>query len=136
VDNTADNFETVTLNYIDRLDQIAHLHVTGTCVDQADQTIYVVARTKADPPQYYFRSLEQSGTWTTWQLIQLDIKAHEVVPVVYRRHLYIFWPQVKTAKEPQQQMPAASVGGEPTMSDSPAQHVEITICASAFQNGG
>ena len=30
-DYTSDNFETVTLNYLDGLENIAHLQVTGTC---------------------------------------------------------------------------------------------------------
>ena len=67
---TADYLETVVLNYIDRLDQVAHLRVTGTCEDPATGDLYVVARTVADPPTYYTRTLSggsgRAGARSRW----------------------------------------------------------------------
>ena len=78
---TADNLETVVLNYIDRLDGLAHLLVTGTCQDPKTGDIHVVARTLADPPQFYLRSYV-NGAWNGWEKIPLDIKAHQALPAV------------------------------------------------------
>ena len=89
------------LNYIDRLDGLAHLLVTGTCEDPATGTIYVVARTLADPPVFYLRSFV-NGAWTGWAKIPLDIKAHQVVPALYRGRVCLFWLDVKVSNEPQQ----------------------------------
>ena len=80
---TADYLETVLLNYIDGLDTIAHLQVTGTCEDPATGDIYVVARTLADPPVFYLRSYV-TGAWNGWTKIPLDIKAHRAIPSLSR----------------------------------------------------
>ena len=99
--STTDYLETVVLNYIDRLDGLAHLHVTGTCEDPAQATIYVVARTLADPPVFYLRTYA-NGAWTGWTKIPLDIKAHQAVPAMYRGRICLFWMDMKVTNEPQQ----------------------------------
>ncbi len=76
-DSTADFLETVVLDYIDGLDGLAHLVVTGTCNDPRTGAIHVVARTVADPPRFYCRSLSPAA-WSGWTQIKLDIKAHQV----------------------------------------------------------
>ena len=105
--STADYLETVVLNYIDRLDGLAHLLVTGTCEDPASGNIYVVARTLADPPVFYLRSFAD-GAWTGWAQIPLDIKAYQAVPALYRGRVCLFWLDVKVSNEPQQVMPAGA----------------------------
>ena len=99
--STTDYLETVVLNYIDRLDGLAHLHVTGTCEDPQTQTIYVVARTLADPPVFYIRSYA-NGAWSGWTQIPLDIKAHQAIPAMYRGRVCIFWLDMKATNEPKQ----------------------------------
>ena len=55
--SNTDYLETVVLNYIDRLDGLAHLLVTGTCSDPDSDSIspttYVVAHAVADPPAFF-----------------------------------------------------------------------------------
>lgn len=131
--STTDYLETVVQNYIDRLDGLAHLLVTGTCEDPATGTIYVVARTLADPPTFYIRSLVDNA-WTGWSQITLDIKAHQVVPALYRGRVCLFWIDLKVSNEPQQQLPAA----QPS-SSAPSQDVEryvtLGVYFSIFRNG-
>ena len=142
---TADELETVVLNYIDRLDQIAHLRVTGMCQDVVTGTTHVIARTHADPPRFYHRTFDGT-TWMPWAEITLSIKAHQVVPMVHRRSLYLFWPEVKLANEPQQSIPPAqgtlingSGGGQvstsATKSRPAARYAEIDIGFSFWRNG-
>lgn len=97
--STADYLETVVLNYIDRVDGLAHLQVTGTAEDPATGTIYVVGRSLTDPPVFYLRSLS-GGAWTGWQQITLDIKAHQAIPAVYAGRVCVFWIEIKMANEP------------------------------------
>lgn len=132
-DNTLDNLEAVVLNYIERLDEIAHLLVTGTCLDPATGVIYVVARTQADPPRFYLRSLAD-GAWTGWQQIPLDIKAHQAVPAIYRGRLCLFWQDVKVSNEPHQPLPAAQVSSKAPSQDV-AKYVSIDLYFSIFRNG-
>ena len=131
--STTDYLETVVLNYIDRLDGVAHLQVTGTCEDPATGTIHVVARTLADPPVYYHRSYV-NGAWTGWAQIPLDIKAPQAVPALYRDELCLFWLDVKVSNEPQQSLPAPQQSASP-----PPQNVEryvaLGVYFSTFRDG-
>ena len=45
--------------------------------------------------------------------IPLNIKAHQVVPVVHRRSLFFFWAEVSLANEPQQTIPPAQGSSTP-----------------------
>ncbi len=131
--STADYLETVVLNYIDRLDGLAHLRVTGTCEDPASGDIYVVARTLADPPVFYLRSYVNSA-WTGWVQILLDIKAHQVVPALYRGRVCLFWMDVKVSNEPQQPLPAAQQSSSPP-SQNVERYVSVSVFFSIFRNG-
>ena len=134
--DTSDNLQTTVLAYIDGLDHVAHLRITGTCEDSVTGTRHVVARTHSDPPVYFHRTLDLAQQqWTPWTKIPLEIKAHQVVPAVYRRGVYLFWPQVAMANEPQQQVPAAAPTNQPQMSTAPARHVEISVGSSTWRNG-
>ena len=137
--STTDYLETVVLNYIDRLDGLAHLLVTGTCEDPKTGTIYVVARSLADPPVFYLRSLVKSkrtdsGAWTGWTQIPLDIKAYQVVPALYRGRLCLFWIDVKVSNEPKQQLPAAQPSSSPPSQDV-ERYVTLGVHFSIFRNG-
>jgi hypothetical protein len=132
-DDTLDYQETVALNYIDRLDEIAHLLVTGACLDPVTGAIHVVARTVADPPRFYLRSFVD-GAWTGWQQIPLDIKAHQVVPAIFRQRLCLFWLDVKVSNEPYQNLPAAQPEPTPPSQDV-AKYASIDMYFSIFRNG-
>jgi hypothetical protein len=128
--STADYLETVVLNYIDRLDGLAHLRVTGTCEDGTSGTIYVVARTLEDPPVFYYRTYMRTsptavGAWSGWINIPLDIKAHQVIPALYRSRLCLFWVDVKVSNEPQQSLPAVQQSTTP-----PPQNVDRYVMLS------
>ncbi len=130
---TADALETVVLDYIQGLDDIAHLRVVGMCQDPVTDTVHVIARTHSDPPVYYHRTLA-SGAWSPWVKIALNIKAHQVVPVVHRRSLFLFWAEVSLANEPQQTLPPAQASSSSSKSGPPARHAEIRIASSAWRN--
>jgi hypothetical protein len=130
---TTDYLETVVLNYIDRMDGLAHLLVTGTCEDPATGTIYVVARTLTDPPLYYLRSYV-NGAWGGWEQIPLSIKAHQVIPALYRGRICLFWMDVKVSNEPQQSLPSAEQSATPP-SQTVDRYVSLAVNFSIYRNG-
>jgi hypothetical protein len=118
---TRDYLETTVLNYIDRLDGLAHLLVTGTYQDSQTGAIYVVARSLSDPPTFYIRSCVNQA-WTGWTQIMADIKAHQAIPAVYRGRVCVFWMDVKVSNEPHQ------ATGVPRPSDTPpSQQVDLYV---------
>ena len=130
---TATALETVVLDFIERLDEIAHLRVCGMCEDTVTATTHVIARTHSDPPTYYHRTYF-NGAWTPWAKMPLNIKSHHVVPVVHRRSLFIFWAEVVIANEPQQTVPAAQGSSSASTNAPPARHVEVRVGSSAWRN--
>ena len=130
---TADYLETVLLNYIDRLDGLAHLQVTGTCQDPSTGDIYVVARSLADPPVFYIRSYV-NGAWSGWTQIPLDIKAHHAIPALYRGRTCLLWMQVAVSNEPQQPLPSAQASSTPP-SQASDRYVSMSLFFSVFRNG-
>jgi hypothetical protein len=131
-ESTTDYLETVVLNYIDRLDGLAHLHVTGTCQDPASGTIYVVARAIGDPPVYYLRTYA-NGAWNGWKKIPLDIKSHQVVPYLYRGRICLFWMDVKVSSEPHQNLPGVQATSNPP-SQEIEHYVTISLSFSIYRN--
>ena len=107
--------------------------MTGTCQDPVTKAIHVVGRAHSDPPRFYHRSL-QDGAWDGWVQIPLDIKAHHVVPAVYRNRLCLFWPEVKMHNEPHQNVPAAQASTSPP-SQEVDKYVSIALHFSIFRNG-
>ena len=130
--STTDYLETVVLNYIDRLDGLAHLLVTGTCEDSSGN-IYVVARTHADPPVFYIRSYI-NGAWTGWTKIPLDIKAHQAIPAVYRGRVCLFWMDAKISTEPHQNLPSVQPSSNPP-SQEVERYVTLSLYFSVYRNG-
>jgi hypothetical protein len=130
---TRDNLETTALAYIDGLDTVAHLFITGTCEDPMTREVHVVGRTISDPPAFYHRSLVD-GAWTGWVKIPLDLKAHQVVPAIYRERLCLFWPEFKVLNEPHQSVPAPQASSDPPSQEA-SKYVSIGIFFSIFRNG-
>ena len=131
--STADYLETTVLDYIESLDHLSHLLVTGTARDPATGTIYVIARTIADPPTFYSRSYAD-GAWSGWAQIPLDIKAHQAIPAVYRGRECVFWLDVKVQNEPKQTT-APAVPNEKTQSQNVNRYVSLAVNFSIYSNG-
>jgi hypothetical protein len=108
-DITADSAETAYLNYLDKLDTVAHLEICGLYRDLGmwgleeiqltdeekpeTNVIHVFGRTRGvDAHTYYYRRLVDGFTWTPWEKIDLDIQGEHLIPVVFNRRLRLFWP--------------------------------------------
>jgi Tc toxin complex TcA C-terminal TcB-binding domain/ABC toxin N-terminal region/Neuraminidase-like domain/Salmonella virulence plasmid 28.1kDa A protein len=133
-ESTVDNLESVTENYIQRLDELAHLFVTGTCKDARTGDVHVIARTVADPPRYYHRVFHDRA-WSGWEQIQLDIKAHHAVPALYRGRLCLFWLDVVVSNEPHQDLPAPQASTS-APSQEVARYISIGLNFSIRHSSG
>src|SRR5207253_1232255 len=95
-DVTADVAEKVFLDYLEGLDAIARLEVVGmylqAAADRKPEVLHVFGRTQGtSTPQHHYRQ-RVDGQWTAWELVDLDIPAAQLVPIVWNRRLFLFWP--------------------------------------------
>jgi hypothetical protein len=133
-ESTADHLESVAENYIERLGELAHLYVTGTCEDPRSGDVHVIARTVADPSRYYYRVFHDRA-WSGWEQIKVDIKAHHAVPALYRGRLCLFWLDVVVSNEPHQDLPVAEASSSAT-SQEVARYVSIGLNFSIRHSDG
>jgi hypothetical protein len=131
-DLTADAAEEAYLHYLEKLDDVARLEICGIYwQDETDaQTnnetniLHVFGRTRAKPHVYYYRRLTSDNVWTAWEKVELDIQGDHLIPVVWNRRLYLFWP-VFTQKKT-----------EPPPGQTPQNYWEITLAWSEYKPDG
>src|SRR6266568_1411429 len=157
-DITMDSAEEAFLGYLEKLDQVARLEVCGmyweTEPDSLDwrnvlsmttppdiDVLHVFARTFAVPHIYYYRTLNTSiyitngkhamtSTWTAWEKVNLDIEGDHLIPVVYNRRLYLFWPIFKLQTDPTGQDLSQGQSGK-----QPKTVVNIQLAWSEYKQG-
>jgi peptidoglycan hydrolase-like protein with peptidoglycan-binding domain len=84
--------------YLEGLLKIARLEVMSVChqfeTDDAGtvDVLHVVARTKSQPREYYYRQWVDRRVWTPWEALDVDIEGDHVVLAVHDRRLFLFWP--------------------------------------------
>lgn len=96
---TADNVEAAYLNYLEKLQQVARLEIIGTFWQDKDpdtgeevNTLHVFGRTFHAPHAYFYRTLVNFTTWTPWQEMQVSIEGDHLMPLIWNRRLFVFWP--------------------------------------------
>src|SRR5690606_15397327 len=98
---TEETVDRAYLNYLHKLDNVAHLQICGVYED-SEKTLHVFGRTQSTPPAFYYRRWINKSYWTAWVKVELDIYNSEgvdpipsrsiLLPVVHNRRLYLFWP--------------------------------------------
>jgi hypothetical protein len=136
---TQDSVETAFLNYLTSLDGVARLQVCGMFHDldpaNAIDRLYVFGRTFSAPSTYYLRQYVNSSYWTEWEKVDLDIPGSDVIPVIYNRRFYIFWPLIKTISASPATM-SAPMPGESAYAPTPTpKWVQIQIGWSQYWQG-
>ncbi len=98
-DITAENVETAYLNYLEKLQQVARLEIIGTFWQDKDpdthvpvNILHVFGRTFHSPHTYFYRTFVNFATWTPWEEMQVTIEGDHVMPMIWNRRLYVFWP--------------------------------------------
>ena len=130
-DVTAEIAELAYTTYLMRLDEVSRLEVAGMFYETgewaAPDQYHVFARTHSDPPTYFYRQWVGQARWTPWQRLDLDVPGGQILPIIWNRRLYLFWP-VFTRKT--QQPPA---GGDKPVEGQ--KYFEIQLAWSEFQQG-
>jgi hypothetical protein len=159
-DVTDDTAEAALLRYLEQLDEVARLDIRGlywehesertwdqvrpsdapvdivhpaNCdhqpEDRAD-VLHIFGRTRGTPPIYYYRRLVDHSKWTPWEKVQADIEGDHLVPVIFNRRLYLFWPIFREVSDPDQAPPARDA--QPRR---PEKRLEIKLAWSEYKNG-
>jgi hypothetical protein len=98
---TSESVEKALNNYLEKLHDVARLDICGIYEDTEAQELHVFGRTFNTPPQYFYRKLDlKTQVWTAWESVKIDIQIGEdniksgiaLVPVVFGKRLYLFWP--------------------------------------------
>ena len=97
--------------------------------DRAD-ILHVFGRTQGVPPIHFYRRLVDRHTWTPWERVQADIEGDHLIPVVYNRRLYLFWPIFREAADLNQAPPPRD--SEPVR---PEKRLEISLAWCEYKDG-
>jgi hypothetical protein len=65
----------------------------------AVDTLHVFARTRATPSIYFYRTLVDRFTWTSWEKVPVDVTGSHVISVVWRRRIHLFWAIITERQE-------------------------------------
>lgn len=88
------NCEKAFSNYLTNLHETARLDIRGVFVQEEPElpiTEHVFARTWNAPYIYYYRN-RSKDLWMPWEKMELDIEGDHIIPIVFNRRLYLFWP--------------------------------------------
>jgi hypothetical protein len=166
---TQDTAETAFLNYLEKLDEVARLDIRGMYWECESETtaiwedpqasdggvapeeradiLHVFGRTQSTPPVYYYRKLVNRRTWTPWEKLQVAIEGDHLIPVVYNRRLYLFWPIFTEKQEAPPRQPDSGTAHAGTahsgtaaldispITNQPPKHLQIEIAWSENKNG-
>jgi peptidoglycan hydrolase-like protein with peptidoglycan-binding domain len=97
---TLESAATALTHYLEKLDQVARLEVVGMYRQREDDSegnttvdiLHVFGRTPGTPHIYFYRQWVDGSSWTAWERVDLDIEGDHLVPVVWNRRLFLFWP--------------------------------------------
>lgn len=96
--------------YLSGFDEVARLKIAGAYHDldwwTKSDRLHLFGVTPADPPEYYYRSIENAHygeteghrrlLYSPWRKIELQIPVRKVAPVVHQGRLYVFWVAIAT----------------------------------------
>ena len=145
---TAENVEAAFLNYLHKVDEVAHLEVCGLYHEMEDldpseigyerNIVHVIGRTKSIIPHiYYYRQYDMNyATWSAWEKIEVDITGDHVVPVMFNRKLHLFWLVTQQKPMKVHKNPPAQPTDEPTDTPESAKYFEIQLGWSVRKHNG
>ena len=107
---TSDNVEVAYLAYLQSLQQVARLEIAGlyTEDDSDAQMVHVIGRTFTAPYVYFYRKLDtRTYAWSAWEQVGADISGDTLVPMIWNRRLFLFWPLYNETTDPTQNSSAS-----------------------------
>jgi hypothetical protein len=143
-DITEDRAATALLNYLAKLEEVAKLepcgiHFVEGDAGTADDIAHVVARTAGANRKYFYRR-QESGLWTPWEQIKLDIEDNPVLPVVWKDRLFLFWLKILMQGPSEAQKPGQAGDKLTDLTTDAIQTktnvtVQALLCWSEYYNG-
>lgn len=146
---TQETAETAFLHYLEKLDQVARLDIVGMYHERESDNgtatgrtlvdvLHVFGRTYAKPHVYFYRKRVNSSYWTAWERVDLDIEGDHLIPVVWNRRLYLFWP-IFTEEAVEQSTTLSFTQEGNTMQSTPIgpspKKWKIQLAWSEYKNG-
>jgi receptor-binding and translocation channel-forming TcA subunit of Tc toxin/ABC toxin-like protein/neuraminidase-like protein/putative peptidoglycan binding protein len=139
-DLTLETAETAFVHYLEKLDAVANLEIVGMYhqVEEPEQghapvdVLHVFGRTRGTPHIYYYRRRVDSASWTAWEKVDPDIAGDHLIPVVWNRRLYLFWP-IFTEENVETDASVTVREGEPI--PAPAKQWKIQLAWSERKQG-
>jgi peptidoglycan hydrolase-like protein with peptidoglycan-binding domain len=125
------NAEGAYRDYLRKLVEVAHMQTLGIYHQQtaSGNRLHVVARSASQPSHCYYRSLDLAyNEWTGWERVDADIASDQVVPVVYRDRLHLFWLKFEDKTQQPKRQPPAQITDSPGPTADPARTLEIELC--------
>jgi len=133
---TKETSEIAFLHYLENLNDVARLEICGIYHQaEADTDIlHVFGRTQGIPPNYYYRQRVdyqrvESARWTTWEKLELDIQNDHLIPIIWNRRLYLFWPIFSEKANDDPGIPDSGTKG-----GAPSKYLEIQLAWSEYRN--
>jgi hypothetical protein len=124
---TRESTEEAFLAYLTELDTVGRLDIRGVYHLKEDlegfpavDVLHIFGRTRNSPYQYFHRTLT-GGKWTPWEKVELDIEGDHLIPVVWNRRLYLFWPVFTEKTKPK----PVAIQLETTVPDSESDTVKL-----------
>lgn len=128
------NVENAYTSYLEKLDNVARLDVSGFYYEEETYTLHVFARTYDDPHIYYYRKWVEDRYWTAWEKVELEIDSTHVIPIVINRRLYVYWPEFREKTIEPTSTDAPNPGQKNFNIDKPSKYWEIHLAVSELRN--
>ncbi|MEQ4720639.1 neuraminidase-like domain-containing protein [Nonomuraea sp. B19D2] len=83
--------------YLEKLNDVAMLEISGMCVDEnrqtttADDIVHVVGHTTGGANRRHFYRRYAYGSWTPWEPITVSVSGRRILPVMWHGRLVLFW---------------------------------------------
>jgi hypothetical protein len=144
-----ENVERAYHEYLSQLDEVARLEVRGSVreVEPEGETepdamsvdrLHVVARTRAKPHKYFHRVREpgrEGGVWGPWRPIDVEIEGDHLLPVVWDRRLYLFWPVFTAREKAPASMNVPNLGDPNYQPPSSTKWLEVQLAWTRLHEG-
>lgn len=137
---TDESAELAFLNYLKKLDDIAKLDIVGMYLEenekknQDDDILHVFARTNGNTRQYYYRRFEY-GYWTPWEKVSLNVEGDNIMPVVWRKKLFLFWTSSFEKAVAGNNNLTLQTMSDQTWGQHAKKNVEVSICWGEYHKG-
>jgi peptidoglycan hydrolase-like protein with peptidoglycan-binding domain/5-hydroxyisourate hydrolase-like protein (transthyretin family) len=136
---TATNAESAFLSYLQKVDEVSRLEVTGVYheMEGSVNRIHVVGRTSNQAPNYYYRYYDLNyNQWSPWEKVDADITGEHVIPVVYNRKVHLFWLVFMEKSIKLKRTPPAKASNSPTGNPEQPKLLEIQLAWSIRSHKG